>query len=125
VNGGRVGAQLVTLSGIGGLGTLEVDPETIEFPDTALGAVANEVVTVRNAGDGPLEGSAALSGDAAFELAESSLGPALARIDYELEAGEEVELVVRFRPVTPGTKSATLQLTGGDGASVSLSGSTP
>jgi hypothetical protein len=126
VSGGRVGAQIVTLRGVGGVGTLSVEPAgPIEFPDTAVGGEAALDVTVRNTGDGPLEGRATLTGSAEFELAKSNSGPAQTSIDYDLAPGEALDFVVRFRPATPGTKDGTLQLTGGGGASVALSGQTP
>jgi hypothetical protein len=122
---GRVGAQIVTVSGVGGIAEIEVTPNQVAFPDTAIGARAFETVTVENVGDGVLEGTATLAGSPAFGLARSAGGIPRESIEYSLAPGAALSFVVSFRPIAAGDQTGSLTLTGGGGATLAVSGGTP
>ena len=124
VGGGRVGAQVVTLTGEGGIAELTVDPVAITFDDTPVLGSAFETVTVTNTGDGQLTGDATLTGDDFALLEPGSIIPEDS-LHYELDPGEDFAFSVRFRPTILGDKTGSLELTGGGGATVPLSGGTP
>ena len=125
VNGGRVGAQIVTVTGVGGIAEISVAPASIAFPDTAVGTDETIGVTVTNVGDGQLQGSATLGGSLDFQLLAAGLGIPQPEIDYDLAPSGSVSFFVRFRPLSTGSKSDTLTLTGGGGATVPVTGDTP
>jgi hypothetical protein len=125
VGGGRIGAQLVTLSGVGGIAQIAVTPASLDFPGIALGDEDSASVTVKNTGDGVLVGSAQLGGATDFALSLTDPGNLATRIDYSLDPGAQRTLFVHFQPTRTGDQSATLTFSGGGGATVSLTGSTP
>jgi hypothetical protein len=124
VGGGRIGAQVVTVTGVGGIAELAVDPNSIDFPDTAVGVAVFENVTITNTGDGVLSGRATVTG-ADFGVAPLGSNNTVPFIDYELDPGEDTAFSVRFQPASTGDKTGAVNLTGGGGATVPLSGSTP
>jgi hypothetical protein len=125
VLGGRVGAQIVTLTGVGGIAQIAVTPTTINIPAVAVGDDGSASVTVKDTGDGILVGRAQLATPSDFALSQSAAGALLSRIDYQLDPGQGLTFFVHFRPSRTGIQTETLTLSGGGGASVSLTGSTP
>ncbi|HXV59962.1 MAG TPA: Calx-beta domain-containing protein, partial [Vicinamibacteria bacterium] len=93
---------------------LEVDPSSLSFGSVGLGASADLPITVRNAGAGVLTGNASVTGSGFLLVGVSS---------YSLGPGEATSVTVRFTPMSAGDATGTLSLTGGNGATVPLSGS--
>jgi hypothetical protein len=124
VGGGRIGARIVTVSGVGGIPLLAVDPNSIDFPDTALNTSVFETVTVSNVGDGVLSGVATATGTD-FAIALLGQPNPIDAIPYTLDPGEDLSFSVRFRPTTTGAKTGAVVLTGGGGATIPLTGDTP
>jgi hypothetical protein len=85
----------------------------VAFGSVEIGSSAEQVVTVRNGGGGTLTGEGTVTG-VEFSLVGTG--------SYSLGAAEIATLVVRFEPVDLGESSGALMLTGGDGATVALSG---
>jgi uncharacterized protein YegP (UPF0339 family) len=112
------GGAVVPLSGTGELPpstpVLSVSPQSLAFGPVTLGSSADLLLTVGNAGAGNLIGSAMVSG-AGFSIVGAA--------SYSLGAGETAALTVRFAPLGIGLVSGSLSLTGGDGATVPLTGS--
>jgi uncharacterized protein YegP (UPF0339 family) len=92
---------------------LSVSPQSLAFGPVTSGSSADLSLTVGNAGAGTLIGSASVSGTG-FSLVGAST--------YSLGAGETSVVTVRFAPVGIGPVSGSLSLTGGDGATVPLTG---
>jgi hypothetical protein len=122
VGGGRVGAQLVTVTAEGGIAELSVAPTSLTFASISVGATAAQAVTVTNTGDGILAGSAAITGSVDFGVSLLAAGNLLGRIDYDLDPTESVTFFVLFTPSVAGARTASLMLTGGGGATVALAG---
>jgi hypothetical protein len=108
------GGASVSLSGTGAteLPALAVTPASLSFGPVSVGSTDDLTVTVRNAGGGTLTGAASTS--APFSVVGNA--------SYSLAANETATITVRFSPTTSGATSRSLTLTGGGGASVSLSG---
>jgi hypothetical protein len=98
------------------LGNLEIDREDVAFGEQTLGSSTVEVVGVENTGQGAVHLSAALTGDAAFTLAEVGL---------DLAAGLDGVLTLTFQPAEIGDFAGELQLQeqGGERVSLDVSGS--
>lgn len=118
VAGGSGGAT-VTLTGVGGVAEIAVDPTSGDFPDVAVGDSETIDFTISNPGDGILTGTATLTGSSDF-----AFSPVATSIEYSLdpESAETQTIRVRFTPGATGSRTGTLVLTGGGGASVELSG---
>jgi hypothetical protein len=116
---GGAGGATVTLTGVGGVAEIAVDPTAGDFPDVAVGDSATLDFTISNPGDGVLTGAATLTGSSDF-----AFSPTATSIDYSLdpESAETETIRVRFTPTATGSRTGTLVLTGGGGASVELSG---
>jgi len=116
---GGAGGATVTLTGVGGVAEIAVDPTAGEFPDVAVGDSETIEFTISNPGDGALTGTATLSGSSDF-----AFFPTATSIEYSLdpESAETATIRVRFTPSATGSRTGTLMLTGGGGASVELSG---
>ena len=100
-----------------GMGTSEepiclVTPTHLDFGALGVGQFRDRSITVRNVGDGLLVGNAAGCGP--FEIVSEE--------SWELGAGEEQTLVVRFRPSGEGSFSCTLS-TAPDCEGVGMTGS--
>lgn len=121
VDGGIVGAQTVTVTGVGGIAHLVVDPNAVDFADTAINTSAIQTITLTNDGDGVLTGSATVTG-ADFALVPLGQQNPVTGIDYTIDPGDTKQFSLRFRPTAVGDKAGTLTLTGGGGASVALTG---
>jgi len=90
-----------------------VTPTEIAFGNVGIGETASAELTVANIGGGTLAGD--VSGlDGPF-----SMDPP---ISYSLAGAEQTTLVVHFNPTLSGSFSAAMQLTGGSGATVAISG---
>jgi hypothetical protein len=122
VAGGRVGAQLVTVTAESGIAALSVSPASLTFANVTIGDTAAQAVTVTNDGDGILVGSALISGSVDFGVSLLAAGNLLGRIDYNLDPGESLTFFVFFTPSVAGARTGTLTLTGGGGATVALAG---
>jgi trimeric autotransporter adhesin len=103
------------------VGDLEVSPGAVDFGALSLGDAAEEAVVLRNVGDNKVDiGAADLVGDAAFTLSTTSPSP------WELGAGDELVLTVRFEPTEVNSYDASVDLTvdgQSSAGSVTLSGS--
>ncbi|MCC7142916.1 MAG: choice-of-anchor D domain-containing protein [Candidatus Eisenbacteria bacterium] len=113
-----VGCGSIEFSGVGdALPVCAVDRTAIPFDPIAVGESAQETFTLRNAGGGLLRGEVALDCAAgAFSLTAG--GGA-----YELAAGQERLVSVRFAPETEATHQCRIA-TGGACAAVLVSGRT-
>jgi hypothetical protein len=127
VDGGRVGAQIVAVSGEGGIAVLSIVPDSIAFADTDPNQETVVKLDVTNSGDAPLVGTATVTGSTTFTIGLSAAGPWLRMLDYDLDPSEGIEIHVRFRPTIPSTtdETGTIAFTGGGDPTVPLSGGTP
>lgn len=98
---------------------IEVTPATVDFGRVLVGEKAQQSLTVRNEGTGPLGVTNVASSDPQFSVS-SPTAP------FSLDPGKEQAILIEFQPMTPGEKTATLTLTSTDPtrprASVSLRG---
>lgn len=115
------GSKLVALSGTGGVGAISVDPSgDLAFADVAVGQTKDLPFTVKNAGDGRLQGSVALSASSEFTLRSGAVS--VTSISFDLDPQETQQISVRFAPITAGQKTGTATFTGGGGATRGLTG---
>jgi hypothetical protein len=92
---------------------MDVSPAALDFGSVAAGDSDELALTVTNTGTDTLAGSA--SGLAApFSIVGAS--------DYSLAPGQDTTITVRFSPVLQGSFANAVTLTGGGGATVSVSG---
>jgi len=122
VGGGRVGAQIVTVTGESGIADANVAPDSVAFGTVPVGAAVWELVTLTNAGDGILVGNATITGSSDFGLSFIDSGDPLAKLDYDLDPGDQLRLYLRFLPTTTTPQTGTVTLSGGGGATVQLTG---
>ena len=99
---------------------IAVSPESWDYGDVVVDSHSDKTFTVSNPGNAPLEVTeTSLTGDNVFSI-HSGGG------SFTLNPGETHDIVVRFAPTEPGTKSATLSLgnnvDGKNPLDVSLSG---
>ncbi len=92
---------------------LSVSPASLSFGTVVTGTGVQQSVTVRNAGGGTLAGQASVTGPG-FSLVGNG--------SYSLGPNATAVVTVRFAPSVAGPSSGTLDLTGGGGATVPLSG---
>lgn len=92
---------------------ITVTPSSLNFGSIALGSSADLTVTVQNSGSATLSGSASVA--APFSIVSGS--------PYNLAAGQSQVITVRYTPTVAGTNVQTMALTGGNGASCQLTGS--
>jgi hypothetical protein len=119
---GGLGAKLVQLNGTGGIAHIVIDPTSEDFGDVTVGQQDAVLFTVSNDGDGPLSGAATIAGSTDFALALNDTGATQTTIPYTLDAGEQRQFVVRFKPTTTGVKAGSVVLTGGGGVTAVLAG---
>jgi parallel beta-helix repeat protein len=91
---------------------LSVTTGSLAFGTVSLGLTKDLTLTVKNAGGGTLTGLASTT--APFSVVGTA--------SYSLAANQTKVVTVRFSPTVASAFSRTLSLTGGGGASVSLSG---
>ena len=118
-----VGAQVVTLTGCGGVAVISVSPAgTYTFPNTRIATSAVVTVTVTNTGDCTLTGAATLTTATVFRLVPvGSLVPQDS-ISYSVSPGANTSFRIVFTPTAASTAQDILNLTGGGGATVAVSG---
>jgi hypothetical protein len=112
-NGPRLtGFQLRGLSGHVPAPVLELSATKLLFGSVLVGETNSLTVTVKNTGGGSLDGTASIA--APFTIASGAT--------YSLSNNQEQVVSVLFVPQTVGEVTNTLSFTGGDGASIDVSG---
>jgi hypothetical protein len=117
------GSRVVQLSGTGGVAEIRIEPSEgafDDFGDVDVDSFQEKTFAVHNDGDGDLEGSATLSGAAAFTLRSGTAETS--SVDYDIAPGASSLVTVRFSPNAAGDRTTTLSFTGGGGASRTLTG---
>jgi photosystem II stability/assembly factor-like uncharacterized protein len=92
------------------------------FGNVCLGSFADEVLTINNNGWGPLHITDITSSSPDFEP------PSVAKYPLLVDAGDSIDVAIRFKPSSLGTKSATITITSDDPAGphkVEVSGAAP
>jgi hypothetical protein len=95
----------VALSGVGIASKLDISPMRLDFGRVALGATAEQKVTIRNLGETPFDymGTTLLN-----NAGEFTVKPAPALKNNQLAAGASMELTVSFTPRIKGAVKGTL-----------------
>lgn len=99
----------LNISGIGGVPSASVSPASLTFAlEPVFTTSSAQTITLKNSGDGPLTiSSIALGGTNAAEFSMSNTcGTSVA------PNGATCQIGVVFSPTTPGSKSASVQITG-------------
>lgn len=91
---------------------LSVTPPNQDFGPTLVGTVTDRTFAITNSGGGVLSGSASVP--APFSILSGGI--------YSLGRGEGQMLTVRYSPQAPGSHSNDVELTGGEGASLPVTG---
>ncbi|CAA6692454.1 MULTISPECIES: DUF2961 domain-containing protein [unclassified Lentimonas] len=91
---------------------LDVSPTQLDFDYVTVGSSANLTLSVQNRGGDTLTGTASVS--APFVIVSGG--------SYSLALEESQDIVVSYSPTAVETDSGTLTLTGGDGATIPVSG---
>jgi photosystem II stability/assembly factor-like uncharacterized protein len=76
-------------------------PNPLFFDDTNIGASSEEILTIENTGDAPLEVTDITSSNAVFSIEMT---------DFTVEPGESQEIIVYFTPVSAGLAEGNLQI---------------
>ena len=105
------GTASTSLGGTGGVATASVSPTSLTFAQRTAGTTSiAQTVTLSNTGDAALAiGGAALSGTNASEFTLVN------QCSTSLAVNANCTLNVSFAPATPGSKSATLTVSGSSG----------
>lgn len=109
------GAPVVDLlaKGTAGVPALEVVlPDNGDFGKVCLGSFVDRDITINNRGDCPLR----ITGISATPAA-SFITPAVSTFPLLVDAGDSIEVPVRFQPVALGPAAASLRITSNDPAS--------
>ncbi len=96
--------------------------DTGNFGSVCVGSFADEVLTINNNGWGPLRVTDVSSSSAEFEP------PSIAKYPLLIDAGDSVDVVIRFKPTSFGAKSGTITIASDDPAGphkVPVSGTAP
>jgi len=104
VSGVGVGAQPPTVG---------VNPTTLDFGTVLLGSTADKTFTLQNTGGGTLSGNASVA--APFSVVSGAA--------YNLNAGQTQVVTIRFTPTVAGASSQTVNLPGGTGGNITVTGS--
>jgi thermitase len=91
---------------------ISVSPSSLNFGGVNVGGSLDRTITVRNVGGGVLNGNATTSTPFAIVSGGS----------YSLGAGQSQTITVRFSPIYADTFLGNVNLTGGGGASLAVSG---
>jgi subtilisin family serine protease len=91
---------------------ISVSPNSVNFGGVNVGGSADRTFTVQNVGGGVLTGNATTN--APFAIVSGS--------SYSLSAGQSQTVTVRFSPTSAETFLGNVNLTGGGGASLAVSG---
>lgn len=92
------------------------------FGRVCLGSFADEILTINNPGDGPLKILNITAAPPDFEV------PSVVTYPLVVDAGDSIDLVIRFRPLGHGSKAGTVTIISDDPAgphNVSVSGDCP
>jgi len=92
---------------------IAVFPRNLDFAPVAVGRSGSLAFTVQNAGAGTLAGAAKVS--APFGI--------LGGTSYALEGSQSQVITVQYLPQATGMNVAVIRLTGGGGASITVSAS--
>lgn len=92
---------------------IAVSPRSLDFAPVAVGRSSSLTFTVQNAGVGTLTGAAKVS--APFRIVGGT--------SYVLESSQSQVITVLYAPQATGMNVAAVRLTGGGGASITVSGS--
>ncbi len=119
-----VGAKLVTVTGCGGVAEIDVTPSgTIPFPSTTVATSATPItVTVKNIGACPLTGAATLATATVFRLIPLASVVPQDSIAYTVAPDASTQFRILFTPTASGDAEDDLTLTGGQGATVHITG---
>ena len=91
---------------------ISISPNSLNFGGVNVGGSADRTITVRNVGGGVLTGNATTN--APFAIVSGG--------SYSLSAGQSQTVTVRFSPMYADTFLGNVNLTGGGGASLAVSG---
>ena len=133
LQGEIIGGQLLLAAGTFGRGAWEIliNPwgsvataiaDNGDFGNVCRGSFADELLTINNNGWGPLLISDITSSDPQFKA------PSVLSYPLLVNAGESIDVVIRFRPNSLGVKSATITVFSNDPAGphmVKVSGECP
>jgi hypothetical protein len=117
-----VGAKVVMVTGVAGLAVVGVDMNPIHFADITAGMSETLIVKVTNNGDAHMNGKATLTGSSTFGLMSPPATLPVSSISYSLDPAQEKDITIRFLPTAVTGFSGTLNLTGGGGLTVPISG---
>lgn len=92
--------------------TIEVTPSSIDFGGVAVGGSIDKNFTVKNTGGGILSGTA--TANAPYSIVSGGT--------YSLSGGESQTVTVRFAPTALGTFAGSVNFTGGEGTSATVTG---
>jgi len=92
--------------------TISVTPSSIDFGGVAVNGFVDKTITVKNTGGGILAGTATTN--APYSIISGG--------SYNLSGGQSQTVTVRFSPTAAGTFLGNVNFSGGNGASVSLTG---
>ena len=102
-------------TGTGSFSTkIQVTPGDLNFGYVPVGSTKDLTLTVKNAGGGTLTGNATTS--APFSIVSGG--------SYNLGAGESQVVTIRYQPTSQGPHAGTVVFTGGNGATVPVTGKT-
>ena len=93
---------------------IQVFPGSLNFLYVPVGSTKDLALTVKNAGGGTLTGNATAS--APFSIVSGG--------SYSLGSGQTQVVKVRYQPTSPGPHIGTVVFTGGNGATVPVTGKT-
>ena len=93
---------------------LQVTPGSLNFGYVPVGSTKDLTVTVKNAGGATLTGNATTT--APFSIASDG--------SYDLAPDQNKDVTIRYQPTSQGPHTGTVVFTGGDGATVQVTGKT-
>jgi hypothetical protein len=91
---------------------VSISPRELAFGAVAINATRDLILTVQNQGGGTLSGSAFV--DPPFSIVAGG--------SYSLGANQSQTITIRYKPVSAGSNSQPVDLTGGGGALATVSG---
>jgi photosystem II stability/assembly factor-like uncharacterized protein len=113
----------LAVAGTGGLAALEVAlPDDGDFGDVCTGSFVDRGIVLNNPGPCPLRVTGITSSSPDF------IPPGVSFYPLAVEAGDSIELAVRFRPIGVGPAGATLTISSNDASSpeqVRVTGNAP
>jgi len=91
---------------------LQVTPGSLNFGYVPVGSTKDLTVTVKNAGGAALTGNATAT--APFSIVSGA--------SYDLAPDQNTVVTIRYQPTSKGSHSGRVAFTGGDGATVQVTG---